>query len=352
MDRIEKLRKEISLDVGDALITYTPHHLYYFTGFTGGEGYLIVTKYDAKLLVDGRYTTQAKEEVVDGIDVVLFTKIWDELSTLLSNTKRLWFEKKFVTVSFMEEMRQKLPNVSEYVAVDEFISRMRIKKERYELEVIKKAIDIAEKAFLRTIDSIRPGVRELDIAAELTYHMRIFGASRESFDIIVASGYRGALPHGVASEKVLQRGEVIIIDWGARYKQYVSDLTRVIVLGNVSDEVKFALNAVKKAQQLAIEQARCCMMSKDIDALARDYLKEKGLGDYFTHSLGHGIGIEIHESPRISYNSEEIIEDGVVFTVEPGVYFPGKFGIRIEDDVVMTRDGVKVLSSLDKVFVL
>lgn len=350
--RIVNLRKSLKLEGSDAYLTTTPHHLYYLTGFTGGEGFFVLTSDRAILLVDGRYTTQASDEVYEGIEVVLFTKIWEELPSYLKDVKKLWLEENVVTLSFYKKLKEVMPHTIEFAYADEALTYMRMFKDDYEKSLILKAIDIAQKAFLKTLEIIKPGVSEKDIAAELSYHMRKLGAEKESFDIIVASGYRGALPHGVASDKKIEEGELIVIDWGAFYKGYVSDLTRMVVLGKVDENSLYALNAVKYAQEKAIEDARCCMMAKEIDAIARNYLKEKNLAQYFTHSLGHGIGVEIHERPRISYMSDEDIKEGIAFTIEPGVYLPGEFGIRIEDDVVMGSEKVKVLSSLDKVFYL
>ncbi|NOZ92832.1 MAG: aminopeptidase P family protein [Dictyoglomi bacterium] len=349
-ERVETLRQRLNLVEGEAYLTTTSHHLYYLTGFTGGEGYLIITGESIKLLVDGRYTTQAADEVWDGVEVILFTKIWEELPSYLKEIKKLWIEENVITVKFINKLREIVPWIETFSGADEYLYKMRMVKDEYERTLIEKAIDIAQNAFLKTLEIIRPGVTERDIASELCYHMRRLGGDKESFDIIVASGYRGALPHGVASDKKVKEGEVIVIDWGAFYKGYVSDLTRMVVVGKISEKAEEVLQAVKGAQETAIRGAKCCMTAKEIDALARNYLKDKGLAEYFTHSLGHGIGIEIHEMPRVSYMSDEIIDKNIIFTIEPGVYLPGEFGVRIEDDVMMTENGVIVLSSLDKIF--
>ncbi len=348
-DRIEKLRKMLHLRDGSIYFTSTPHHLYYFTGFTGGEGYLLVDERSVNLFVDGRYTTQAKEEVWEGVNVILFSRIFDVLPQYLSNVKEIYLEFNVITMSFYSRLGEIVSDI-EFKKAEDVVSNIRMEKDEYERKLIEKAIDIAQNAFLEVLDIIKPGVSERDIAAELCYQMKKLGADKESFDIIVASGYRGAFPHGVASDKKIKEGELIVIDWGAYFKGYVSDLTRMVVLGRVSEDAEYALQAVKEAQEMAIEKARCCMSAKEIDAIARNALKEKKLAEYFTHSLGHGIGVEIHEKPRVSYMSDEIIRQNVIFTVEPGVYIPGKFGVRIEDDVIMTQDGVEVLSSLDKVY--
>ena len=349
-ERVETLRQRLNLAEGEAYLTTTPHHLYYLTGFTGGEGYLLITKDSVKLLVDGRYTTQATDEVWDGVEVILFSKIWEELPKYLEDVYTLWIEDNIITVKFMGKLREVASHIKKFPAADEYLYKMRMVKDEYERSLIEKAIDIAQQAFLKTLEIIKPGVTEREVASELCYHMRRLGADKESFDIIVASGYRGALPHGVASDKKIKEGELIVIDWGAFYKGYVSDLTRMVAVGKISEKAEFTLQAVKEAQETAIREARCCMTAREIDALARNYLKDKGLAEYFSHSLGHGIGVEIHEMPRVSYMSEEVIDRNIIFTIEPGVYLPGEFGVRIEDDVMMTDDGVIVLSSLDKIF--
>ena len=221
-------------------------------------------------------------------------------------------------------------------------------KDETEVKKLKKAIQIAEKAFLDMLDFIKEGKTEKEIAAYLEYRMKVYGAERAGFETILASGPRSALPHGIASDKVIEDGDIIVVDFGCVYEGYHSDLTRMVAIGEPGHEVRKVHDIVFNAQIKAIKEAKPGMTGKEIDAIARTYIESKGYKKEFGHGLGHGVGLEIHESPRISPMGKEEIVKGVVFTIEPGIYLEGQFGIRIEDDVIMRKDGVEVLSTLDR----
>lgn len=223
-------------------------------------------------------------------------------------------------------------------------------KEPEEIEKIKKAIEVAQNALNKTLEKFHAGMKEREFSALLEYEMVMEGAQKPSFETIVASGYRGALPHGLASDKPMERGEMVVVDFGALVDGYCSDLTRTFAIGNVPQEYREAYNAVLNAQLAAMQQAHAGMKGCEIDAIARETLQAKGLGEYFSHSLGHSVGMDVHEFPVLSPRYDKKIPAGAVVTFEPGVYIPGKFGIRIEDDVLLTENGYECLSSFNKEF--
>ena len=217
-----------------------------------------------------------------------------------------------------------------------------------EIKILKEAAEIADKAYEHIQKYIKPGVKEIDIANELEFYMRRLGATSSSFDTIVASGERSALPHGVASEKEIQSGELVTLDYGAIYKGYCSDITRTVAIGEISPQLQTIYETVQAAQELAVQKIGPHMTGKEADAIARDYIDHKGYGAYFGHSTGHGLGLEVHEEPRLSVLSETVLKPGMVVTVEPGIYLPNIGGCRIEDDIVITEKGNERLTHSTK----
>lgn len=228
------------------------------------------------------------------------------------------------------------------------IEKLRMKKSPEELEVLKAAAKIADDAFEHICSYIKAGMTELEVSNELEFFMRSQGATSSSFDIIVASGLRSALPHGVASDKKIESGDLITLDFGALYNGYVSDITRTVAVGEPSDKLKEIYHVVLESQVLALEKIKPGMTGIEADAIARDYIKSKGYGEAFGHSTGHGIGLEVHEGPGLSFRSETILEPGMAVTVEPGIYLPGIGGVRIEDDILITETGNERLTHSSK----
>lgn len=225
-------------------------------------------------------------------------------------------------------------------------------KSEEEINIIKVACEIADNAFTHILNFIKPGVTELDVSNELEFFMRKQGATSSSFDIIVASGLRSALPHGVATDKVIETGDFVTLDFGAYYNGYISDITRTVAVGQPSEKLVEMYNAVLESQLLAVEKVGPGMTGAQADAIARDYLKSKGLGDAFGHSLGHGIGLEVHEGPGLNFRSEVVLEPNMLVTIEPGVYIPGIGGVRIEDDILITETGNEILNHSDKQLII
>ncbi len=323
--------------------------LLYFTGFSGTFATLVLSKKGEWIVTDPRYTEQAKEQT--GMEVIEYRggkKFTEFLSDFLRDLdcEKIGIEKGRVSLSLFEEISRSVE--ASFESVDEIVRKMRMVKDEGEIEKIRKAVEIAERAFMDMLDFIKAGKTEREVAAYLEYRMKSHGAEKASFDTIIASGERAALPHGVASDKVIKEGDIIVVDFGCVYDGYVSDITRMVSIGEPKEEHVKIHEIVVKAQDRAIENAKPGMKGSEIDALARDYIESMGYGREFGHGLGHGIGIEVHEGPRISRMSEDVIEEGMVFTVEPGIYLEGRFGVRVEEDVVMRESGVEVLTKLDR----
>lgn len=344
--RIEKLRlmlKEKEIDA--ALVTKRENYVY-LSGFNGSFAYLIITQKDAVLLTDFRYVQQAAKqsplyEIVEYKDSILVT-----INNIV-NTKGieiLGFEEDHTTYKKYREFEEEL-NVKIIKPLEGLIDGLRMRKDHRELELIKKAVKIADDAFSHVLGYIKPGVKEVEVAAELEYYMKKQGARGMSFDTIVASGYRSALPHGVASEKVIEHGEAVTMDFGAIFEDYCSDMTRTVFVGKPDEELSRIYSIVLSAQQTAVRGAKKGLSGKEIDSIARDIISNNGYKDYFGHGLGHGVGLEIHEEPRLSPRGSVIMDDGMVVTVEPGIYIPGLGGVRIEDMIVINGNNPSVLTS-------
>ncbi|OZU89994.1 Xaa-Pro dipeptidase [Virgibacillus indicus] len=348
MGKIEKLRNALETNEIDAILITSTINRRYITGFTGTAGAALISKNSAVFITDFRYTEQAKEQAA-GFQVVehkqqIELEIRDQLKSM--NVKRLGFEKDQITYSQYEQYKKVLE--TELVPVGGIVEELRLTKTNDELEIMKKAATIADDAFAHIQGYIKPGVREIDISNELEFFMRKQGAVSSSFDIIVASGQRSALPHGVASEKKIQSGELVTLDYGALYKGYCSDITRTFAVGEISDELRKIYDTVLEAQLRGVNGIKPGITGKEADALTRDYISDAGYVDYFGHSTGHGLGLEVHEAPGLSYRSDKKLAAGMVVTVEPGIYVPGIGGCRIEDDVIVTETGNERLTSAPK----
>ncbi|RSL30975.1 aminopeptidase P family protein [Salibacterium salarium] len=348
MNRLEKLRSMLKEKQADAIFINSPANRYYLSGFTGTAGAVIVTPNNAFFITDFRYIEQAKEqcghfEVLEQTSSVLKTlqKKSEELGW-----KSLAFEKDHLTYASFEQL--KAHTEAELIPVTGLVENIRLYKNDEELATIQQAVDIADRAFKHITSYIKPGIKEIDVSNELEFFMREQGAVSSSFDIIVASGTRSALPHGVASDKEIQNGDLVTLDFGAYYQGYCSDITRTVAVGEPADELKTIYQTVYEAQIKALEEIKPGMTGIEADAIARDYITEQGYGRSFGHGLGHGLGMEVHEGPRLSPKGEQKLEPGMVVTVEPGIYVPNVGGTRIEDDIVITETGNQKLSQSPK----
>lgn len=352
MNKLEKVRTELKKQSVDAILITNPYNRRYLSDFTGSSGNLLITSEQAILLTDFRYIKQATDQTKH-FDIVEHNgPILSEIKKQLKkyNIKRLAFEENQVTFKQYTEFNKTLD--IKLVPTSGIIENIRIIKTQEELSVMQEAAIIADNAFREILNYIKPGVKEIDVSNELERLMRAQGATSSSFDTIVASGYRGALPHGVASEKEIQAGELVTMDFGALYEGYCSDITRTVAVGDISDELKDIYDTVLQAQLLGVVGVKAGITGKEADALTRDYITEKGYGEYFGHSTGHGLGLEVHEDPRLAMGSETVLKENMVVTVEPGIYVPDVGGCRIEDDIVVTTEGNTRLSQSDKELII
>ena len=346
-NRVQKLEAALAKTDCDAVLVTNLKNIYYLTGFSGTEATVFISKNRRLFLTDSRYTLIAKG-VVKGFDII-------ETRDALAEIAKLTADDQLVKIGFDDQVSYHYFKTLEKVFVGrslvpmtEFIEKIRMIKDAGEIETIRHACSISDRAFLDVLDFIKPGkTSELDVMNFLDARMRQLGASGASFDFIIASGERSAMPHGVASDKIIQSGETLTMDFGCYYNHYVSDMTRTIHIGQTSDEEREIYDVALRANKALIEAAKAGMSRIDYDRVPRQVINDAGYGTHFTHGIGHGIGLDIHEIPYFGY-SDEPIEAGMVLTDEPGIYLDGKYGVRIEDDLVVTETGCEVLTLAPK----
>ncbi|EMI09832.1 M24 family metallopeptidase [Anoxybacillus gonensis] len=339
MDKVQKLRAQFAEHGIDGLLITNEYNRRYMTNFTGTAGVALISETDAVFITDFRYVEQATRQI-EGYEIVQHTQtLIEEVAKQVERLgiQKLGFEQDDLSYATFSSYEKALKTT--LIPVSGAVEKLRLIKSEAEIKILKEAAEIADAAFRHILDFIRPGVREIDVANELEFFMRKQGATSSSFDIIVASGVRSALPHGVATEKVIEKGEFVTLDFGAYYKGYCSDITRTVAVGEVSDELKRIYDVVLQAQLRGVEHIRAGMTGREADALTRDYISACGFGEYFGHSTGHGLGMEVHEMPALSMRSDTVLQPGMVVTVEPGIYIAGLGGVRIEDDIVITENG-------------
>lgn len=346
--RVNRLRDILRVKNLEALLLQGSVNLRYFCGFTGSDGALIVTQHQILFLTDSRYTTQAKSEVMAD-DVLEYS---DKLAAIdhqlnVHLVKQVGFESKVLSVDQFHRLETRCASLM-FQAVDEDLSSLRQIKDDDELSFLNEAARLNCVAFQEVFSRIKVGMSEREVALDLEFTLRRLGGEDKAFDIIVASGVRGALPHGIASDKRIESGELVTIDFGTRYNGYYSDETVTFGVGTVSDQLRTMFDVVLRAHDLALETLAISVAAKEVDRVARDYIHEHGFGEYFGHGLGHGVGLEVHESPTLSPRSESLLNVGMVFTIEPGIYVPGVGGVRIEDTVLLSRDGYRCLTQCQK----
>lgn len=348
-NRLKKLREKLKEKELDAALVTKRENYMYLSGFTGTSAYLIITQDDAVLLTDFRYTEQAFRQAPLYEVVQYQGSIAAALDEQLKskNVTKLGFEDSALTYDRYSEFKEKLCT-KEFLPLKGIIENLRMVKDEQEINIIRKAVKIADNAFTHILGCMKPGIMEAEIAAEIEYYMKKQGASGASFEIIVASGKRSSMPHGVASEKRLEMGDAITLDYGALYNGYCSDITRTVFLGQPDQEIKKIYNIVFEAQMKSLESACKGLTGRQIDSIARDIIAKAGYGDNFGHGLGHGVGLEIHEEPRFSPSGNIVMENGMVVTVEPGIYVSGLGGVRIEDIIVINDDNPIILTESTK----
>lgn len=352
---IEKLKTIVKNSEYDAAVIVSPENRFYFTGFDSSDGYLIASGEDAVFITDGRYI-EAAQMKVKGCKVVLQEKSADQIKNILSSfgAKSAAVEADRMTLSQYSLFASAFGN-TEIIAdgsLDREINAVRSVKTPEETEKIITAQRIAEQAFEHILGFIKPGVSEKEIALELDFYMLKNGAQGVSFETIAVSGAKSSMPHGVPDEKIIENGDFVTMDFGAIYKGYHSDMTRTVAVGSASGEMKEVYLTVLKAQENALGSLRAGLGCKDADFAARSVIQNAGYGEYFTHSTGHGVGVEIHEYPNLSHISDKSLKKGNVVTVEPGIYIPGKFGVRIEDMALVSENGCENLTKAPKELII
>lgn len=377
--RRAQLIKELMQEPIDAVLINNPSNLYYYTGFTGGEAMFlmpvngdIMSTYafelcgisndsrvitndwpDGYVITDSRYYEQVEKEC-EGLQLVKW-----ESKGMAATIQELLVEDKKIQIILEDDM-----NLAQYMKLTEvcrncafalgskWIQKPRMVKDAEELAKLEQAEYIGDVAFTHILDVLKPGVSEREIALELEFFMKKQGASKLSFDTIVASGANGSMPHAQVTDRVLQSGDFVTMDFGCVYQGYCSDMTRTVAIGTPTDEMKKVYQIVLDANLRAMEQIEAGKRCNEIDAVARDYIREQGYGEYFGHGLGHGVGLDIHEEPRFSPKCDVITQENMVITDEPGIYLPGQFGVRIEDLVVVKENGYQKLSQSEKKLII
>lgn len=352
--RIKKFWQEIAQSKQQlpAFLVTNPKNIFYLTEFTG-EGILLATLEKNYLITDSRYTEQAKQET-HNCQIIMqeMKKSGAQTESLCRLIRELRLEEVgFESASLQVGTYLQYQNLMPHLPLTPFpnlIESIRMIKDYKEIELLKKSTQIAIDAFIQTIPSLQSGNTEVDIAAWLSYAMRKNGAQKDAFDIIVTSGERGTLIHGTPSSKELKENELIILDFGCVVDMYHSDCTRTLLLGHGHKEQRKIFDLVKQTQMETLEQVKAGKRCSELDGFARKKIEKNGYGDYFSHSLGHGVGLDIHESPRLSFYDHTILQPGMVVTIEPGIYVPDVGGVRIEDTVVVTEEGCEILTGLPK----
>ena len=348
-NRISGLRHQFPQLGVEAILVSNPVNVLYLSGFHGTSGWLVITGSQQFLITDFRYIDQAKEQAPEWEIARREGSMPATLKEVLSGAavRSIGFESEFVTYKNYLEFKKELQD-TELIPLSGVVEKLRIYKDPQETEAIRGAVCIADKAFSHMVGFIKPGISEQELAAELECFMRKNGADKPSFDTIVASGFRGAMPHGTPSKKAVEKGDFVVMDFGAVSDYYCSDITRTVVVGSASPEQRKIYEIVLEAQTAARKAVRPGIKCSELDAVARNIIAGYGYGENFGHGLGHGVGLDIHENPAVNMRSEVELAAGMVVTIEPGIYLTGWGGVRIEDMVLVTETGSQVLTQSGK----
>ena len=335
----------------DALLVTSLANVRYLTGFSGSSALLLVSQREALLITDFRYQTQAPEEVGDSARVLIETQslwagLWQQLAQQ-AGVQVLGFESAHLLHRDFQRLMEAGARWQWRPTLD-LVETLRERKDAEEVRLIERAANVAIRALERTLADVRVGMTELQVAGVLERALRDEGSEGFPFPSIVASGSRSALPHARATSARIREGDLLLLDFGAEVEGYCADITRTVVIGRASDEQREVYDVVRRANEQASHSIRAGMTGRDADAIARGYIEQRGYGDLFGHGLGHGVGLEVHEAPRLSRTADGALAEGAVVTIEPGVYRPGWGGVRIEDDVVLDAAGPRILTKFTR----
>lgn len=354
--RIKKIQKSLT-QAGEAAIILSDVNRLYLTGFKSSAGLVLVTRTSAYLIVDFRYG-EAAQQKVKHIDVIVYSNMGETLKTLFKKhrVKKVYFENEGITLKQADNYKKLLRNCDVKFSfidfLDKIIDNLRIIKSEDEVKKLETAQKITEEAYLEILNYIKPGVKERDIALELEYLMRKKGADGIAFDLITITGANTSRPHGVPGDDIVKSGDFFTMDIGVLYDGYHSDMTRTVAVGQVSEEQEKIYDIVLRAQTTALKEIKPGVSCEYIDSVARNIIKDEGYGDCFGHSTGHGVGLNIHEKPMVTVNNKQILSAGMVITCEPGIYLPEQFGVRIEDMVLVTANGIKNFTKVPKELII
>ncbi len=348
LPRIQTVREILLRNRVDGIIFSNMSNIRYLSGFSGSDGILIISSDSACLLVDGRYTTQAAAEAQHISISEYQNKVQGiERAAKELGLKKIGFEAAFVSVEIYDDLVRRFSNKAKLVSFGKELGSLRACKEIREIQTMKKAAAIASAAVAKIVREIKPGWTEQEVALQLEVAARRSGAEQLAFETIVASGENAALPHAKPSHREIRKGDFVVIDFGVKYQGYCSDETCTFAIGELTAVQKNAYRAVLRAHDEAIASIRAGVAAADVDALTRRVLGEE-YGRYFIHGTGHGVGLDVHEAPRVAPGSQDILTAGMVVTVEPGLYFPGLWGIRIEDTVLVKKNSCEIITKMNK----
>jgi len=346
--RIKRIRSMLSGFDVEGILFFEEANIRYLTGFAGSDGALFLGEERTLLLVDGRYTTQAKAETT-GCDIIRFSDRTEGMAGIISDMrlKKVGIESLAIVLNSYLALQDRVKNVS-LKPLSREIERIRMIKDGGEAFLLREAAIMAARALEKTLEQIKPGITERDIASILEMKMREAGSEKPSFETIVASGVNTALPHAVPGSREIQDGDFLTIDYGTVHKGYHSDETCTFAIRSITEKQAAVYAVVKEAHDKALNAVRPGISCRDIDGIARTVISNAGYGKYFSHGTGHGVGLNVHEPPRVFEKAEDILEEGMVITVEPGIYIPDLWGVRIEDTVMVGKDGCEILTKMSK----
>lgn len=348
-ERLSRVRRSMAEEDIAFLLLLDQLNIRWASGFTGSNGALLVTADDLHLFTDSRYTLQAADQAPLAIVHIANTPVVDQAAALLASFENgaIGFEPDVITWHNHRKLAEALPG-AELMPVEALVNTLRYTKDPQEVDLVRRAAAITDEAFTAMLSILRPGMTEKEGARELLYTLTGLGADGESFPAIVASGPRAALPHAVPTDRAISAGEPLLLDFGAEYQGYAGDITRTLFVGSSTERFQEVYNVVLQAQQAAIDAIKPDVPGVEVDRVARDIIAGHGYGDCFGHGLGHQIGLDVHDGPALSPRSEVVLQEGMIVTVEPGIYLEGWGGVRIEDDVLVTASGCEIITSSPK----